>query len=134
MKGLILILATIFIITSCKEINTSDPKETYKYWSGSNPPTDLKILKGQYWQSSHWTKEYIIYMKFESTEYWWDKFIEQNQLQIDNNQCTNPVKAPNWFIPTEKFVKYRRGSDFDQGSRYFRDTLTSSCFIYEIQL
>ena len=56
----ITLLLTIFVLTSCMETKTSDAKDTYKYWAGTNPPSDIELMKGQYWQSAHWTKEYIM--------------------------------------------------------------------------
>ncbi len=99
-KALISIL-TILSLSSCSEINTTNPTETYKYWSGTNSPSNLELLNGQYWQSSHWTK---------------------------------PIDAPTWFKPSGNSVRFGGNSDFDQGARYFKDTLTGVCFIYEIQL
>ena len=65
-KILISIL-TILSLSSCSEINTTNPAETYKYWSGTSTFSDLELLNGQYWQSSHWTREYIMYLKFKLT-------------------------------------------------------------------
>ena len=134
MKRLIITLITLILLTGCAETNTTDPKDSYKYWSGSNPSDELEIVKGQYWQSGHWTREYIMYLKLKPTKIWWNEFIEQNQLQIDNENWSKPSDAPSWFNPTEKSIKYSSGDNFDQGSRYFKDTLTGDCYIYEIQL
>jgi len=116
------------------EINTTDPKKVYKYWTGSNPPKDIKLIRGQYWQSAHWTKEYVMYLKFKPTNIWWDEFIKQNQLKIDHEIWKMPLDAPNWFNPSIKSIKYIKPDLFDQGSRCFIDTLTGECYIYEIQL
>lgn len=125
---------TLIFLTSCSEIRTTDPEQVYKYWSGSTAPTEIELLKGQYWQSAHWTGEYIMFLKIRSTEKWWTEFINQNQLQKDNESWTKPTDAPNWFNPTDQMIKYSSGEDFDQGSRYFIDTLTNESYIYEIQL
>ena len=53
------ILLTTFLLTSCSEIKTDNPKETFKYWAGTNPPADFELFNGQYWRSAHWTLEYI---------------------------------------------------------------------------
>ena len=130
----ITLLLTIFALTSCMETKTSDVKDTYKYWSGTEAPADLELLNGQYWQSPHFSKEYIMYLKFKPTNEWWDEFLKQNSITTDKDSWTVPNDAPNWFKPTENSVRYGDGVDFDQGSRYFRDTITGICFIYEIQL
>jgi hypothetical protein len=129
---LTIILGTLIFLTSCSEFNTTDPEQVYKHWSGLSAPADLELLEGQYWQSAHWTKEYIMFLKFKPTKEWWVSFLDQNQL-LRNNQWVRPSNAPEWFTPSDKTVMYSSGDTFDQGSRYFRDTLTNECYIYEIQ-
>lgn len=130
----IIFLLTIFALSSCMETNTSDARETYKYWTGSDAPADLEFLSGQYWQSAHFTREYILYLKFKPTKKWWDEFLKQNSIPVDTNNWTTPGDAPVWFKPSSNSIRYGIKDDFDQGSRYFRDTLTGISYIYEIQL
>ncbi len=127
-------LLTILCLSSCSEINTTIPSEVFKYWSGTNASTDLELLKGQYWQSSHLTKEYIMYLKLKPSDKWWNEFIKQNQLSVDKRDWITPSNMPIWFNPSENSIRFSDKSDFDQGSRYFKDTLTGVCYIYEIQL
>ncbi len=134
MNRLILILGTLHFLTSCSEIKSADPNEVYKYWSGTEAPADLQLLEGQYWQSAHWTREYIMYLKLKPTKKWSSEFIDQNQLQIDNENWSMPTDAPDWFKTKDNKVIYSSGDEFDQGSRYYLDTLTGDFYIYEIQL
>ncbi len=129
----ITVLLNIFALTSCMEIKTSDVKDTYKYWAGTEAPSNLELLNGQYWQSSHFTKEYIMYLKFKPTKIWWDEFLKLNYIPADKDEWTKPSDAPNWFQPSERSVRYGIKDDMDLGSRYFRDSLTGVCYIYEIQ-
>lgn len=128
------LILTSSLLVSCMEKKTTDANDAYKYWAGTNPPSDLQVINGQYWQSSHWTKEYILYLKFKPTDKWWNDFIKENHLPTDTNKWTKPDDAPNWFQPTDSCVKYGFDDEFDQGSRYFRDTTTGVSYIYEIQL
>ena len=128
------ILITLLLTVSCMEKKTSDANDTYKYWAGTNAPPDFELINGQYWQSAHWTKEYILYLKFKPTEEWWTEFLKQNYISADKDEWTMPSDAPTWFKPTANSVRYGGGDDFHQGSRYFRDTITGICYIYEIQL
>jgi hypothetical protein len=131
-----LLTTTILIsilLTSCSEIRTDDPTDSYKYWTGTKPTEDLKVLNGQYWQSGHWTREYILYLKIKPTDKWWIEFVKQNQLQIDNKDWDRPSDSPDWFQLTDKIEVYKHADDFND-SRYFRDNLTGECYIYEIQL
>ena len=127
-----IVLVTLTFI-SCSEIKTNDPKETYKYWAGLNAPNDLKVLNGQYWESAHWTKEYIMFMKIKPNTEWWNEFIKQNHLSQNNVRWTIPNDAPAWFNPTENTIQYRDNDIMNQ-SRYLCDTLTGICYFYEIQL
>ncbi len=131
---ILLSILTILTFSSCSEIKTTNSTETYKFWSGTNAPSDLELLNGQYWQSSHWTREYIMYLKFKPSDKWWNEFIQQNRISTDKGDWIMPGDAPTWFKPSENSIRFVGNSDFDQGSRYFKDTLTDVCYIYEIQL
>ena len=133
----IIYLSIVFLtltFISCSEIKTNDPNKTYMYWAGTNPPNDLEVLNGQYWESAHWTKEYIMFLKIKPTTEWWDEFIKQNHLSLNKGKWTKPSDAPVWFNPTENTIEYNSSDILNDQSRFLRDTLTGVCFIYEIQL
>lgn len=127
-------LLNIFSFTSCSEIKTTDPVVAYKNWASTKPPSDIELYNGQYWQSAHLSKEYIMYLKFKPTKLWWNEFLKHNYISEDKYEWTMPNDAPSWFKPSENSVRYKGDEDYDQGSRYFRDSETGICFIYEIQL
>lgn len=129
---LIPILLSIFFI-SCSEVRTSNPIESYRFWAGEDPTDDIEVLNGQYWQSAHWTKEYILYLKIKPTYTWWNEFVKQNHLQVDKEKWTKPADSPNWFLPGNKFEVYKPSDDFND-SRYFWNNSTGDCYFYEIQL
>ncbi len=133
LKRLQYILTIFFatLIISCSK-KTNDANETFKYWSGCKATNDVKLLKGQYYESPHFTKEYIMYLKFIPTKKWWFEYLKYNSILPDKNDWIVPNDAPNWFKPPETSLRYWR-KDFDQGSRYFCDTATGICYIYEIQ-
>lgn len=134
MKHTFIILLTIFALTGCHEKKTDDALETFKHWAGTKPPDDLELLEGRYWQSAHWTKEYIMYLKLKPSKKWWDEFLKQNHIPEYKDEWTIPTDAPSWFKPTDKSIRYGVKDDLDLGSIYFRDTITGICYIYEIQL
>ncbi len=133
MRILATFLLTSILLTSCSETNTTDPIDSFKYWAGTNPPDDLKVIKGKYWQSGHWTREYILFLKIKPTDKRWDEFIKQNQLQADNTKWIRPSDSPDWFEITDEMEIFCRGNNFND-SKYFRNTKTGECYIYEIQL
>lgn len=120
-------------MTSCSEIRTEDPIDSYKYWAGTKPPQNLEIIQAKYWQSAHWTKEYILYLKLMPTEEWWSELVKQNNLIKDTGQWTVPTDSPEWFRLPDNVTLYRPENDFYQ-SRFFLDNQTGECYIYDIQL
>jgi hypothetical protein len=128
------ILTAIFLLTlqGCSEKNTSKPKEAYKYWAYQNPDKEVQVLYGQYWESAHWSKEYIVYLKLKPTSNWWKQFLKQNNLNPDTTKWWKPEDAPLWFSPPKSSKTYSK--DRFSNSRYFFDNLTGDCYIYEVQL
>ena len=133
MRILTTFLLTLILLTSCSETNTADPIDSFKYWARTNPPDDLKVIEGKYWQSGHWTREYILFLKINPTDKWWNEFINQNQLQADNTKWIRPSDSPDWFEITDDMEIFGHGDNFND-SRYFRNKRTGECYIYEIQL
>lgn len=133
MRLLTTIVLFSLLLTSCSETRTDDPIASYKYWAGTEPTGDVEILNGQYWQSAHWTKEYILYLQIKPTDKWWDEFVKQNQLKVDNEDWVKSSDSPEWFQLTDNVEMYKHADDFND-SRYFRDKVTGQCYIYEIQL
>lgn len=92
-----------FLLFECSEINTTNPTDTYEYWTGMPPPRGVKVINGQYWQSAHWTKEYIMYMELVAPLDWAGEFIRMNYLTESNSAHSLPDDAPEWFNPTPNF-------------------------------
>ena len=134
MIRILLFFLLAMVSVSCQQKETDDPLQAYKYWAGSNPPEEIQILNGRYWESAHWTKEYIMYLKISPTPEWWDAFVAMNQLTIDHAGYILPEDAPAWFDVRRDFVVYSRKGVFDQGSRYFLDPISGICYLYEVQL
>ena len=130
---LFIFLITVLIsITSCREKKTEDPIEAYTFWGGE-VPKEVQVIHGKYWQSSHWTKEYILYLELKASASWRKEFIKQNNLVENKESETIPVDAPNWFRPANNCRIYKQ-SGVSEGSVYYDDTLNGNMFIYEIQL
>jgi hypothetical protein len=123
----------LFFFTSSCSVKCDDPKESFEYWTGESPPKDMKVIQARYWQSAHWTREYITYLILKPTNIWWSEFIKQNSLVPITTDWNPPTDTPKWFNPPKHCLKWATGDDF-QGSRYFQDSLTGVCYVYEIQL
>jgi hypothetical protein len=141
-RNLILTI-TISILSGCTEINTADPFETYDYWMKDYISEDVEILNGEYWESAHWSKEYVVYMKLKPSKKWWSKFKTAYDLtnhkidevgvekavifEIDDPEW---IKKPDWFGPNLNSEVYGHFG----GSKYFWDSHNEILYVYEIQL
>jgi hypothetical protein len=38
-------------------------EKCYMLWTGEKPYKDVKVIHGKYWQSVHFTREYIVYLE-----------------------------------------------------------------------
>lgn len=129
----VLLLLFIFSFTSCSERKTTDAQEAYLNWAGSQPSSEITLINGHYWESSHWSKEYILYLKFKPSKLWRSEFIKKNNLVVDETEWTMPMNSPSWFNPSEKSIRYSSRDNFGDSS-YFFEVETGIFYIYEIQL
>ena len=130
------IFLVLLSVVSCSEIKTDNVNEVYEYWSGTaDSDSNVKLIQGEYWQSGHFTKEYIMYLEILPKKIWWNEFVKQNNLIIDTVKDKYlKEREPDWFKPSGNSIKYKTDSGFDQGSRYYIEPKTGICFFYEIQL
>ncbi len=101
--------------------------ETYRYWAESEPSSETKVLNGQYMSTSHFTKEYVMYLELEAK--WAKTFAKDNGLHLGESNHAIPNDAPKWFNPPKEYEIWE-GS---QGSTYFINSNTGHMFIYEVQ-
>lgn len=117
-------------LVGCFSVNTSDSEKAFEYWAGYEPPKNFELFNGEFYQSPHFSLEYEVYLKFRTTSEWWNEYIEENNLKIDNEDWTKRVDAPEWFKPYKGYMKYSRNDGFDH-SRYFFHKESGLCYIYE---
>jgi hypothetical protein len=80
LHSLSLTLFTI-LLSSCSPKTSENPSEVYQLWAGEKPSKNLKVLHGKYWQSGHFTKEYIMFMELRAPNDWIQEFIVQKQIE-----------------------------------------------------
>jgi len=130
-----LFVIIIFLFSSCYDKTSTNPNEVYQFWTGVKPSNEMKVINGKYWESGHFTKEYIMFLEIETDKYFWNKFKQENQLVIDTIKNENRMsEKPKWFTPSENSIQYKLNDNFDQGSRYYEDLINNKIYIYEIQL
>ena len=123
----------LLVLGACSERRSDDPIQSYRLWSGQAPAKDVNVVHGKYWQSAHWTKEYILYLELEVPPEWRNEFIRQNELVEADSQWASPADVPGWFDPPETFRVWK-SSKLNRDSRVFEDSTTGHMFIYDIQL
>lgn len=128
----LLIFGFIIMLYGCFSTETSNPEKAYRYWAGQKSDNNLELIKGEYYQSPHFTLEYEFFLKFKPTSLWWDAFIEQNNLKEDSqsNEWFKHDNFPKWFEPNKNSLIYSKNDEFDR-SRYFINHETGICYIYE---
>jgi hypothetical protein len=130
----IILFSLLILLVSCLPIETKNAEKAYKYWSGSEPPKQIELIKGEYYQSPHFTLEYELFLKFKSDKKWFNEFVEYNGLEIDTikNKWSQWTKLPNWFVTDKNFLIYAKNQDNEfERSRYFINPTTGICYIYE---
>jgi hypothetical protein len=124
-----LISIAVFIIVSCYSDNTTDKEEVFEYWLGIEPPPEVKLIRGEYYQSPHFTLEYELFLEMKVKKVWWEDFVKENDLtKVDNEQIQ--TVSPSWFQPDLNFKSYSSKKVHDY-SRYFVNEATGHTFVYE---
>lgn len=121
-------------MVSCLSIETNNAEKAYKHWSKSEVPDQIELIKGQYYQSPHFSLEYELFLKFKAEDEWFNSFLEHNQLEKDTikNEWSLWTDLPEWFQIDEGFEIYAKNqSDVFERSRYMRNPKTGICYIYE---
>jgi len=130
----ILIFSLLTLLVSCFPIETKNAEKTYEYWSGSEPPKEIELIKGEYYQSPHFSLEYELFLKFKSDKNWFNEFVEYNELEIDivKNDWTMWTELPEWFKTDKNYLIYTKdqNNEFER-SRYFINPENGICYIYE---
>lgn len=123
-----------FLIVSCFSVETKNAEKAYKYWSGSEVPKEIELIKGEYYQSPHFSLEYELFLKFKTDKKWFDEFIVNNQLEVGSirNDWSAWTKLPEWFNTDNSYIIYTKDQiDKFEKSRYFYNPQNGISFIYE---
>lgn len=128
-------ITILILFNSCFDKVSTNPNEVYQLWTGMKPSKEVKVINGKYWESGHFTKEYIMFLELKADKNFWNKFKNDNNLVIDTIKNDYEVlEKPKWFTPSENSIQYKLNDNFDQGSRYYYDLISNKIYIYEIQL
>jgi hypothetical protein len=125
------LVCLVMLFNSCIEKNTTDPIKAFTYWM-PKVPEGVKVINGTYWESPHWTKEYILYLEMQASEKWLKQFHIDDRLTQDESIFSVPEDAPTWFRPPANYKDWRSGV---QGPfEFFEDRKTGHLFVFAMQL
>lgn len=126
----ILLVTLFFLLLGCIGEQTNNPGKVFKYWAGLSAPDGVQPVNGDYWESPHWTKEYILFLEIKASRKWINEYLVENQITDTSEEFSIPQDAPDWFKPDSTFVMFGNGFT----STYYVDSKNNRLFIYEIQL
>ena len=130
---LYLILMILFLTFGCVEKNTESPDSAYKHWTGESPSNNIDVINGRYWQSSHWTLEYVVFLELKTDSSWIDALIRKTKFKQSEKPESLPYDKPDWFSPPKGYIVYVP-KGFSQGSKFFVSPDRTRMFVYDIQL
>jgi len=133
MKNALIILFVIMLLISCSEKRSDVASECYELWSGQSVPKEIKVIHGTYWESAHWSKEYIMFLELTASKEWRRRFVQQNKMILTDDEWVKPNGIPAWFSPSDSCRQWILPDD-KTGSRCFEDSVSGKIFIYQIQL
>jgi hypothetical protein len=128
MNGLLLGVFFLIHFDSDAQTHVVGGVETYKFWAGENPDSTKKVLNGEYWSYSHFSKEYKLYMEIKVKPATAKYLITDNNLRRGKYQMLSG--APKWFNPPKNYEVW----DGTQESKYFINSKTGHIYMYEVQL
>lgn len=125
-----------FMFWSCLGLTTNSQDKAFEYWS--NIPlinTEVEIIHGKYWQSSHFILEYEAMFKMVASKEWIGELIEFNCLKPYLGEFTpfNRDNTPDWFTPP---VEYKIYSDTEKYPHFYLWTQYDgdTIYIYNYQI
>jgi hypothetical protein len=136
MKNRYVLLFIFFSIcismTSCIELSTTDAGKSYELWAGEKPGHGAWAIHGKYWQSAHFTKEYITYLELSVVPRWKTDFISQNKLITLGDSTFSVNDQPLWFKPKKPYRIWKQADN--EQILCVEELASSHIFIFEAQL
>jgi len=121
------------LCAGCLEIQTNKPSKAYENWANQVPPENVEVINGKYWQSAHWTLEYMAYLEIKTDSVWVNKLLENSKYVVSEKAIRFSSDKPEWFNPPKSYQVYvsdRRNID----SAFFVSTDKRHIFIFDIQI
>ncbi|MGB3592461.1 MAG: hypothetical protein WBA16_12315 [Nonlabens sp.] len=130
-KKVTLIFFTIIIIQGCFSRSSQNANDTFTYWLKMDPPKEVRVINGEFYQSPHFTLEYELFLEFMVKKTWWESLVATNQLIHTAFQfLPESIDAPAWFTPDGTFELYKSAVTYDR-SFYYVNKQSGLCYVYE---
>lgn len=65
---------------------------------------------------------------------WWNNFLNNNLEKDTTNTQLQLTEAPDWFIPSNNYIRYKSKSKSIQNSAVYYDSISKICYIYDSEL
>ncbi len=81
-----------------------DPKNWYRAFR-EEPPAEVTVIHSKYWNSAHFTEEYIYFFEVRATPEWRDAFLRRREVEpVPPSEVWSfhppPTElTPDWFAP-----------------------------------
>jgi len=72
---------------------------------GERVPKGVEVVHSRYWNSDHFTHEYVYFMEITATDEWWENYKRTNSLMqftlpsMPGGTWEGNSQFPNWFAP-----------------------------------
>lgn len=109
------------------------PHTCFNRWAGYDAPADIKVLHGRYWESAHWTREYIVHLDMEWPKEYVANYISDNHLTPIDSMPPLGADTPEWFAPSPSMRSWSTGAG-GNFTVFLEDTLTRRVLLFERQL
>ncbi|MES2426636.1 MAG: hypothetical protein V4560_06660 [Bacteroidota bacterium] len=127
-----LVFSVCISMVSCIERSTTDAAKSYELWAGEKPGHGAWAIHGKYWQSAHFTKEYITYLELTVVPRWKTEYLSQSHLIVSPDSTFSISDPPLWFKPKRPYKIWKQPGN---GQILCVEELASShVFIFEAQL
>ncbi|WP_460218005.1 hypothetical protein [Psychroserpens sp. MEBiC05023] len=102
-KRLFLIYIVAMTSLSCGSGTFENDPDTWNKVFGEDPPKEIKIIDSRFWKSAHWSYEFELHVKFETSESFLNSyFIEHYKFEITKDPKLDlnfDDEKPEWFVP-----------------------------------
>lgn len=124
------ILCIAVVLSSCWATKTDDADKAFSYWARQSPDhKKVTPIRGQYWQSPHFTLEYVAYLQLVIEPEWKKELLELNEMYTDSTKFYRTENTPVWFLPPDSSILYK--TKLQQSLYIWVDCTSDTIWVYD---